>query len=578
MGRLTVTPLTNTSSLACKGTVDNQPSDSTVYAEIKINAQVYKYQISGVPFSCLRNLPALVGHLEHHLKIQRPFKTRVRDDDYEVPRQLTLSAAGQPSQAQVITSSARALCDVLNGIAKNNKPADIQTLIINDKAQFFRYRRAHWFTWFTSGALELLPKAFANIKPIHFSALTILQLYLTDTSATVILGVADLLHRNCLPQLKTLDLQLSGWCRASRHRTGGWIYTNDFEKPAVDYLLHKGLIDASTPPLEHLHLPFWCARGTELGLTALRRFYPGLKTLAIDMIVPTAVPKEVRLNWSNSYTGSTTVPNGYGYTTSTYTINNAEYSTELRIPEPEEVADNPSLLTLLEEMQKVSQLECLEVYDWPVNENFVPEYATLTTAIANGWLPKLNTIALRFNIIAGHEYLLETTIDPKTATDVSSLLEAVIEARVPLKKLFLIMPEKQGYQNWLDEMSNGSFPELEQFHYRLPDRWLGEKDSAYHARVEKALDTLYRAVKKGQLPELKAFIVEGNHAIAMKLNIEAPPLPENIWVKIDQIEKAIQVQQTSENFINSLLVLEELGIETSSTLFHTSKSSQTSQT
>jgi hypothetical protein len=574
MGRLTVTPLTNTSSLACESAVNYPPADqSTVYAEIKINAQVYKYQISGVPFPCVRDLPALVGRLEFILRTQRYKKDQYADTDYDTPRQLTFLAAGQSSQPQMIASSARALYNLLNNIARNNKPADIDTLIINDKAQFYMLQRACWFTWFNSGALEILPKAFANVKPIHFSALTILQVYITDNSATVTRGIADLLHRNCLPQLKTLDLQLSGYCRATIHSKGGWIYTNDFEKPAVDYLLRKGLIDAPTPPLEHLHLPFWCASGTELSLTALRRFYPGLKTLTVDMIVPAAVPKEVRLNWSNSFTGSTTVPNGYGYTTSTYTINNAEYSTELRIPEPEEVADQPSLLTLLEEMQKVSQLECLEVYDWPIKENIVPEYAILATAIANGWLPKLNTIALRFNIVAQQTYLLETTIDLKTATDVSSLLEAVIIAKVPLKKLFLIMPEKHGYQNWIDEMANGSFPELEQFHYRLPDRWLGEKDSAYHARVEKSLDTLYRAVKKGQLPELKTFIVEGNHAIAMKLNIEAPPLPKYIWTKVDEIEEAILTQPSAPS--QSLLELErELTIETSSMILHALQSNQ----
>jgi hypothetical protein len=572
MGRLTVTPLTNTSSLACKGTVDNQHSDSTVYAEIKINAQVYQYQISGVPFSCLGGLPALVGHLEYILETQRYKPEQHTDDDYGVPRQLTLSAAGQPSQPQVITSSARALYNLLKNASGNNKSV-IKALVINDKAQFYMQQRASWFTWFNSGALELLPKAFASIKPIHFSALTTLQLYITLDSATIILGVADLLQRNCLPNLKILDLQLSAWCRPAPHRKEGWLYTDEVEKAAVDFLYSKGLNNAPMPPLEHLHLPFWCARGTQLGLDALRRFYPQLKTLTVDMIIPTAVPKGVRLNWSNSYSGSTTVPNGYGYTTSTYTINSAEYSTELRIPEPEEIADDPSLLTLLEEMQKISQLECLEVYDWPIKENIVPEYAILATAIANGWLPKLNTIALRFNIVERSGYLLETTIDPKTITDVSSLLEAVIDARVPLKKLFLIMPEKHGYQSWLDEMANGSFPELEQFHYRLPDRWLGEKDSAYHARVEKALDTLYRAVKKGQLPELKTFIVEGNHAIQMKLNIEAPPLPKHIWTKVDEIEEAILTQPSAPS--QSLLDLErELTIETSSMILHALQSNQ----
>jgi hypothetical protein len=571
MGSLIVTPLTNTSSVVCKGTVDNQPSDSTVYAEIKINAQVYRYQISGVPFSCLGDMPALVAHLQYILETQRYKPEQHTDDDYGVPRQLTFSAAGKAPQSQVIVSSARALYNFLVNAIKH-KESKIKELVINQKAQFYSENQSIWLPWFFNGALEMLPKTFAKIKPIHLPALTTLQLYMAHDSARIILGITDLLRRNCLPNLKTLDLQFAGLCRPGIHKEG-WIHTNDVERIAL-YNLYKSLANASTlPSLEHFHLPLWCAYGTELGLATLRRFYSGLKTLTVDMIIPTAVSEGMRLNWSSSFTGSSTVPNGYGYTTNIYTIDRESYSAEFRIPEPEEMASQFSFLDFLEEMRNVSQLECLEIYDWPIRKSIVAECSILEIAIAKGWLPKLNTIALRFNLVERHNYLLETTINPKTEMDVSSLLKAVIDTKVPLKKLFLIMPEKNGYQGWLDEMKTGNFPELEQFHYRLPDRWLGESDPAYHARVEKALDTLYTAIRKGQLPKLKAFIVEGNHAVQMKLNIEAPPLPKYIWTKIEDIEEAIHTQPSAPSL--SLFSLErELTIDASSMVFNTLESNQ----
>jgi hypothetical protein len=569
MGRLTVNPLTNTSSVVCKGTVDNQPSDSTVYAEIKINAQVYWYQISGVPFSCLEELPALVAHLQSLLKIQRPFNSAIRDDNYDLARKLTFSSLGHSSQSQVIVSSARALYHFLRDAIKN-KAFNVKTLVINDKAQFYQKDRNVWFPWFSSGALELLPETFSKIQPIHFPSLTALQLYMTNESANIILGIKDLLNRNCLSQLKTLDLQFGGICRPARHKDG-WIHTNDSERPAL-YKLLDGVINAPTlPAIEHLHLPFWCAKGTELGLAALRRVYPGLKTLTVDMVIPTAISRDVRLYSSSTHISSHTVPNGFGYNTITSVIHNEQHSVEFQIPEPELLAGMPTLLPLLEEMQGVSQLECLEVYDWPVKQNFVPEYNNLATAITNGWLPKLNSIAIRFNIVSRHDYLLETTIDRQTAADSTSLLKAVIKAQVPLKNLHLIMPEKNGYQGWLDEMKNGSFPELEQFHYRLPDRWFGEQDPGYHTRVETALDTLYTAIQKGQLSKLRVFTVEGihSHAVQMKRNIEAPPLPEDIWAKVNDIEEALLKPSPS------LFEWErELTIETTSVIFHTPESNQ----
>jgi hypothetical protein len=554
MGRLSITPVTHPSTPVCQESADIQPSHSpSVYAEIKISVpgyfttdtQIYRYEISGVPFSCLQDLPALVPYLEHILETQRYGPEQHTDTNYDIPRQLTFSAAGHPSQCQVIASSARALYNLLEGVAKNKKPSDIETLVINDKAQFYPSVTGAYL-FFTS-AIELLPKTFPKIKPIHFPALTTLQLYMADNTATVILGIANLLARQCLPQLKTLDLQFAAFCRAYIHK-GGWLYTNDLERRSLYILCRDGLTNTpSSLPLEHLHLPFWCADGTELGLAALRRLYPGLKTLTIDMIIPTAIAKGRRLNWASSpFTTSTTLPNGYGYTTTTYTIQHTEHSMEFQIPESEEIADTPSLLTLLEEMQTVSQLECLEIYEWPPGKSIIADCSILQTAIANGWLPQLNSIAIRFNIAARYNYMLGTTIDPETEMDTSSLLEAVVNAKVPLKKLFLIMPEKNGYQGWLDAMIQGSFPDLEQFHYRLPDRWAEEKDPAYHARIETALNTLHAAVREGQLPKLRVFIVEGNHAIQMKLNIEAPPLPEHFMIMVQEIEDVVLAQKASE--------------------------------
>jgi hypothetical protein len=574
MGRLTITPVTRSSSSASTSTIATQSSEqSTVYAEIKINAQTYKYEIGGVslPLEDIpRDLPALVPRLEFLLRNQRYKPEQYTDTEYGTPRKLTFSAQGQPSQSQVIVSSARAFLELLDKV-RGGQGSDIQILMINDKAQFYINNRSSWI--FTP-ALEQLSSICPKIKLKAFPALEIFDLYIASDSAKVVNGVTTLFKNGCFPHLNTLYLHVSGFCRPAKHRKEGWLFTNDTERVALYNFYLNGLINAPTSPkLEHLHLPLWCAKGTELGLAVLQRFYANLKTLTVDMIIPTAVSKGARLYSSSTFTTSTTLPNGYGYTTNTYTLNTEEHAVEFRIPEPEEVADQPTLLTLLEEMKDVSQLECLEVYDWPIKENIVPECNTLQTAITNGWLPKLNSIALRFNIVERSNYLLETTIERKTATDTSSLLEAVIEAKVPLKKLQLIMPEKNGYQGWLDEMTNGSFFELEQFHYRLPDRWLGEQDPAYHARVEKALDTIHTAVRKGQLPKLKVFIVEGNQAIQMKRNIEAPPLPKHIWTKVDVIEEAVLAQPSAPS--QSLFNLEqELTMDTSPMILHNLESSQ----
>src|SRR5690606_17045157 len=145
---------------------------------------------------------------------QRPSNPKTfADNDYGTPRQLTFFTPGQPPQSENLLSSARALNDFLEHIAKNKKPSDIKTLALNNKAQFYRKDRG---VRFSSGALEWLSSTFSKMRPIHFSALTTLQLYMSTNSAPVIHGVKDLLGRQCLPQLQTLDLCLAGICLPSR--------------------------------------------------------------------------------------------------------------------------------------------------------------------------------------------------------------------------------------------------------------------------------------------------------------------------------------------------------------------------
>jgi hypothetical protein len=533
MGYLTVTSVTNASSPAGTGTIHTQPSHapSTVCAEITIHTTLYRYVLSGVPYRCLGDIPALVPYLQEMLREQRYKPEQHTDTDYGIARQLTFSAPGYSSHSEVIASSARALKNLLDEVVKN-KSSGIKVLRVNDKAQtYIKGREARIF----KPALEALPKTFSKIQPQHFSALTILEIGIIYNSGPVIDGFTNLLERNGLRQLKTLDLQFAGNCFFVADE-GGDIQTYGSERAALYKFYRNGLLDAlSTPPLEHLHLPFWCAQGTELGLAILRKLYPGLKTLTIDMVIPTAVittapPKRSHPSKSSA---KDTAASG----------ESALYFRALRIPKPEVIAEQPTLLTLLEEMQEVSQLECLEIYDWPVGKNFVAEYSLLQTAIENGWLPKLNSIAIRFNITARYQYLLETTIDSKTATDVSSLLEVVVNAKVPVRKLQLIMPEKTGYQNWLEEMAKGSFPKLVQLHYRLPDRWLGEEYPDYYARVEKALETIHTAVQEGQLPQLEVFIVEGNQAVQTRFAIQDPP--PKLLAMVQDIEEAVLAQKTS---------------------------------
>ena len=535
MGYLIVTPVTNASPPACTDTVNTQPSPIpfTVGVTINIDSQIYRYVVSGAPYRCLKDIPALVPYLQETLRKQRYKPDQHTDIDYGVPRQLTFSASGQ-SHSEISADSARALKNLLDDIVKNKSSA-IKTLRISDKAQtYVEGREAKIFT----PALKALPATFAKIRPIHFPALTMLQLCISYHSGRIIKGITHLLVRNCLPQLHTLDLQFAGNCFFVNDKAE-YIQTYSSERAALYELYRKGLIEAlATPPLKHVHLPFWCAQGTELGLALLRKLYPRLKTLTIDMVIPTAVVSKAPNKRTHLFKPS--------LKDTPLSLEKAWYSQALRMPTPEEMAEQPSLLALLEEMQEVSQLECLEIYNWPVGENFVAEYRIVQIAVANGWLPRLNSIAIRFNIVARYKYSLETAINPNTAADVSSLLEVIIKAKVPLKKLHLILPEKTGYQNWLEEMANGSFPKLVQLHYRLPDRWLREEDPVYYVRVKQALETIYTAVQAGKLPQLEAFIVEGNHAVQMKLGSkEDQQLPDDVWAIMQRIEDAVLVQKIS---------------------------------
>lgn len=545
MGRLTVTAITtsNPSTHQETSSTANKSAQTTVYAEIAVvrksfwggvNQQTYRYAISGVPSSCLNDIPCLVAYLEKILESQRYETGQATDHDYDIPRYLNLAR-----RRQTIVGSARALCNVLEEVI-SNKGSAIETLIVNNKTQIYIEDRGTYGL----GALERLPKVFPKIQPMYFRALTFLQVVIEVSGRNIMAGFQHLLARGCLPNLKTLDLRLSTFFHPSIHQNG-WLRTNDAQQVRTTFFYRDGLVPAAKKlPLEHLHLPFWCADGTAHALQALEDLYPRLKTLTVDTMISTAVRGEIKVSWTHDYSYTSYSNGPYGPTAMTSAGTDYHYDVERRIPPEKEVAKQPSLLKLLESMQHVSQLECLEVYDLPVGKSLVVDHHLLQTAIANGWLPKLNTIALRLNIVDSNNYRLDPQFDPQNRMDTSDLLTTIIKHQVPIKKLLLTFPEKDSYQAWLDQMLEGSFPMLEQFHYRIPGRWYRDESVENHQiRVSHALQTLLSAIQKGKLPQFTAFVAEGSQATGPSRYEPPPPLPQAFIDLIEQIDQAIAKQQ-----------------------------------
>lgn len=71
--------------------------------------------------------------------------------------------------------------------------SDIKTLVIDDNARIHMKTIGMIF----KSRYELLPLTFSKIQPFHFTALTILEIKLANTSTIIINGINDLLCRGC---------------------------------------------------------------------------------------------------------------------------------------------------------------------------------------------------------------------------------------------------------------------------------------------------------------------------------------------------------------------------------------------
>lgn len=507
MGYLTATLLTdpnkrfdNQNALIAQS---NDPSK--VIAQIKIGVkQVYTFLISGVSLNTLFSISTIVPCLEKIVRDTRPLNSDYDDPDYDTARGLTFFGQGHTSYTTVIAGSARALCNVFEDAIKN-KGSNITTLMTHCRDQLYLEEKSSWI--FTPG-IKCLKDLFPKIQPFHFKVLTMLQVAITTDSRVVINGVSDLLSRHCLPNLKSLELQCKG--TSISYEGKHWLLGRYNEQNAI-FKLYQQVINPQTilPLLEHVRLLFWCHDATQAALLALERLYPNLKSLEVDLAFPTAKKGGLKNTYSDSWDTSNTFYTNKTITTYTTTHTFDLYETKLTIPSEQETNGIPMLRSVLAKMAGQSQLECLEIIDWPADIDKTFAHQQLAEIIADGSLPRLNTIKIR--PMASWIGDGQRPLDLKTVMDVSQsdLLIAVVK-NVPLRELHLLMPEKTGFVDWLQYLAKYGFPLLEQFHYRVPTPYIDEKPEAHKARIREALQCIDDALTNGKLPKLTALVIEGD--------------------------------------------------------------------
>lgn len=543
MGHLTATLLTdpnkrfdNQNALIAQS---NDPSK--VIVQIRIGTkQVYTLLISGVSLYALSSIPTIIPCLEKIVRDTRPLNSDYDDPDYQTPRQLTYFGQGHSSHITTIAGSARALCNVLKG-AIDNKGSTITSLITHCRDQMYFEAKSSWI--FTTG-LKCLKDLFSKIQPFHFKALTMLQVAIATDSKLVINGFSDLLSRNCFPNLKSLQLLCKG-ARVS-YKEGQPILHDYHEQHAVLQLYQQGFNQSTVlPPIEHLELLFWCHDATQAALMALERIYPNLKSMTINLALPTAQKGGLKNTYSDSWETSNTFYTNTHITTYTTTHTFDLYATKLTIPPDQETNGIPTLRSSLAKMVNQSQLECLEIFDWPIAGEDTFADQMLADIISDGSLPKLDTIKISHpSLGSGFKFSANDAVVSDAIMDMShSTLLSVVAEKVSLRKLFLVLPEKTGFMDWLRHISKDGFPLLEQFHYRVPTP-VNELPDNHKARVKQALQYIDDAVTSGKLPKLTTLVIEGE-------------LPQEFVPWIQKIEAAVAKQN------QALPSTETLGIQVS---------------
>jgi hypothetical protein len=485
MGRLTITQATDMIALAEEVASFIHLSPPSILATVQVDKQQYLFTLTGAPPQYILKIQTIVSTLGQMVA--------VHNSRYGAPQQITFLSEdfltnNFPSETVTVTHSALALYNLLNEVI-NNETFLAKTLLIDDQDKPFQY--GNW----ARGGLEYLLDIFPKIKPSHCLPLTRLQLLIVPKSVNIILGLKDLIIRNCLTQLKTLELPYSSRYQPHTHKE--WLCLIDKEILQLSEVYYRGLGKDSNNRfqfLEHLRLTLWLELHS---LDVIRACYSQLHTLAIDCVMPMA-KEEDQLNYEISESIEAIDDKKTIQPLLIYTDNAG----------PLEISRKALLgLDRIIEEYKDNQLECLEIYYW-YPDNPSPSFACekLQLYIANEWLPKLNSIVMRPAI---DQPLLDgLLIDEEMVMDSSALLLTLITKQTPIKTLQLLLPEKAGYQAWLTYMTEGGFPQLTHLSYRLPDQLKGEEKGEYHRRIERALTDIRDTVRSNS--QFEACILEGD--------------------------------------------------------------------
>ena len=214
-------------------------SQSGVVAEFKIDNRAYRYAVSGISLSDVPLIPMLYPCLRMIFSRDTHASIRTLDPNYASSRELTFSDGRSTTEKITLTSSFRALANLLDDVA-NKRVSGIQSLRIDDEARNYKATKGNW----RKSGWELVQLAFPKIQPLHFRSLTALQVELADKSAVVINGMNDLFARGCFPNLKSLKLPING-IGACWHEDGWLSFDNHAELKALQNLLENGLIRAN---------------------------------------------------------------------------------------------------------------------------------------------------------------------------------------------------------------------------------------------------------------------------------------------------------------------------------------------
>jgi hypothetical protein len=480
MGQLTITAVKDNVVPTINKTASSElQSLPTVSAVVQVYHQKYLFTLSGALPQHLDIIPSIALSLEKIVAAQV--------NQYAAPQHMTFSGKGLVSTPVALTGSARALYNLLAEVLEN-QTSNIETLLIND--QIKSYQAGYWI----NGGLEYLKDMFPKIQVIHLPHLMTLQVFVVPHSTNILLGLADLLKRGCLNQLKTLELPYSAKYQSENNASEMGV--NDIETMlGLQAVYHAGFKnDKNFTALTQLRLTLWTELTTSCGLDTLSRLYARLKTLTIDAVMPNA-KREDKL--------PQTVENGIVNYLSYY--GGAAEVEKFILPKNDGLS---ALDALIQEQAEHSQLESLEIYHWHPGQPYpVFAHEKLQLYLANGWLPNLSSIKMRAAV--DRPFLEAEQINPETAADTSGLLTTLIEKQTPIIQLQLLMPEKEGYQAWLNHLAAGGFPKLSHLSYRLPDRWLEEAEEAQHSRIGQALHAIHTAILEHRIPQLEACIIEG---------------------------------------------------------------------